>query len=423
MRIALPALSLVLLVGASGAGKSTFARRHFAATEIVSSDAFRAAICDDENDQSATPAAFELVHSVVDKRLAVGRLTVVDATNVHASARAPLRALAKRHDVPCVVIVLDLPRDVLAARRAARTDRRCDDSVVDRQAADLARSIPRLRDEGFRVVHLLRSEAEIDAADVVRVPLRSNRRHEHGPFDIVGDVHGCLDELLALCAALGYDVAATDRRAVLGHRDGRKPIFVGDLVDRGPDTPGVVRFVRSIVEAGAGFCVVGNHDAKLARALRGRAVTIAHGLDASLAQLAMVDEDERRGFARFLEGLPDHLVLDDGRLVVAHAGLPETMHGRASGRVRAFAQHGQTTGETDGFGLPVRLRWADHYHGRALVAYGHTPVVEPQWLNGTICVDTGCVFGGRLTALRYPERELVSVPARRPYAVPARALA
>src|SRR5204863_2243151 len=118
-----------------------------------------------------------------------------------------------------------------------------------------------------------------------------------------------------------------------------------------------------------------------------------------------------------------HFVLDDGKLVVAHAGMKEIMQGRGSGAVRDFALYGETTGETDEFGLPVRYNWAAEYHGVAQVVYGHTPVPQPEWLNRTINIDTGCVFGGKLSALRYPEGELVSVPARRVYAVPARPLA
>ena len=99
--------------------------------------------------------------------------------------------------------------------------------------------------------------------------------------------------------------------------------------------------------------------------------------------------------------------------MVAHAGLKESYHGRSSGRVRSFALYGDTTGETDEYGLPVRYPWAQEYRGRAMVAYGHTPVPTAEWVNNTICLDTGVVFGGSLTALRYPEREIVSVPAER----------
>ncbi|MGH8859903.1 MAG: polynucleotide kinase-phosphatase, partial [Jatrophihabitantaceae bacterium] len=202
--------------------------------------------------------------------------------------------------------------------------------------------------------------------------------------------------------------------------DDRRAIFVGDLVDRGPDTPGVLRLVMGMVAAGDALCVSGNHENKLLRALRGRNVQATHGLAESLAQLAEEPDEFRADVERFVNGLISHYVLDAGGLVVAHAGLTEGYQGRASGRVREFCLYGQTTGETDEYGLPVRYPWAEEYRGRAMVLYGHTPVPTTQWINNTLCLDTGCVFGGRLTALRYPERELVSVPAAEVYYQPAR---
>src|SRR5438093_7448329 len=182
---------------------------------------------------------------------------------------------------------------------------------------------------------------------------------------------------------------------------GRKLIFLGDLVDRGPNTPGVLRLVMSAVASGAALCVPGNHEQKLVRALQGRNVQVTHGLAESLGQLSEQPSGFKERAVEFLDGLISHYVLDDGKLVVAHAGLRQEMQGRASGRVRDFALYGETTGETDEFGLPVRYNWAAEYRGRATVVYGHTPMPEPAWVNNTINVYTGCVFGGRLTALRY----------------------
>src|SRR5207244_1491585 len=173
---------------------------------------------------------------------------------------------------------------------------------------------------------------------------------------------------------------------------------------------------RKAVASDAALCVQGNHDVKLMRKLRGRDVQITHGLAESLAQLANDAEDFRKSVAEFIDDLVSHYVLDDGKLVVAHAGMKESMQGRGSCAVREFALFGETTGETDEFGLPVRYNWAAEYRGAAAVVYGHTPVPEPEWLNRTINIDTGCVFGGKLTALRYPEKELVSVPAKETYA-------
>jgi diadenosine tetraphosphatase ApaH/serine/threonine PP2A family protein phosphatase len=142
----------------------------------------------------------------------------------------------------------------------------------------------------------------------------------------------------------------------------------------------------------------------------------------SLEQLETESVEFKEQVTAFLDNLVSHYVLDDGKLVVAHAGMKEELQGRSSGRVRAFALFGETIGETDEFGLPLRYNWAAGYRGSTTVVYGHTPTPEPEWLNRTINIDTGCVFGGKLTALRYPEKELVSVPALREYYPPARPL-
>lgn len=424
-----PALALVLLVGTSGAGKSTFARAHFGPYETVSSDECRGVVANDPNDQSATADAFALLHHAVALRLARGLLTVVDATNVQREARRPLLALARRYHAPAVAVVFDLGEGVAHARNRLRPDRQFGPHVVRAQAAHLRASLPGLAREGFHAVHVLRSPAEAAAAAVVRQPLPCDRAWDAGPFDVVGDVHGCADELEALLARLGYA-----RGGALGgapgdagpdpgayrHPAGRTLVFLGDLVDRGPRTPDVLRVAMASVAAGAALAVPGNHDAKLVKALRGQAVRLTHGLALSLEQLAGESPEFRARAAGFLDGLPSHYVLDGGRLVVAHAGLTAELQGRASAAVRAFALYGESAGARDELGLPVRDAWAADYRGRAAVVYGHTPVAEPAWRNGTIDVDTGCVFGGRLTALRWPERELVSVPARRCYAEPRR---
>ncbi len=418
--VTIPDLCLVVLVGPSGAGKSTFAARHFAPSEVLSSDFCRLLVSDDENDQSATRSAFEVLGFIAGKRLEAGRLTVVDATSVQRDARAPLLALAREHHVLPVAIVLDVPERVCADRNAARPDRDLPAHAVRRQHQQLRRSLKGLEREGFRRVFVLRGAEETAAATVERERLWTDRRDEHGPFDFIGDVHGCADELVSLLTALGYQVA--DDRTSAAHPAGRRAFFVGDLVDRGPDSPGVLRLAMGMVRDGTASCVPGNHENKLVRALRGRKVTVSHGLAQTLAQLEHEPDEFRAQVIDFIDGLVSHAVLDDGRCVVAHAGLPERLHNRSSGAVRSFALYGDTTGETDEYGLPVRYPWADDYRGSATVVYGHTPVPQAEWVNGTICIDTGCVFGGKLTALRYPERELVSVPAARTYYEPARPL-
>ncbi len=431
MQIKIPTLSLVVLIGPSGAGKSTFARKHFLPTEVLSSDYCRGLVSDDENDQTATGDAFRVLHFIAARRLALGKLTVVDATNVQPEARKPLVELARQFHCLPVAIVLNPSERLCQDRNRNRANRKFGPHVIAQQRSQLRRSIRGLGREGFRHVFVLESPDEIDAAFLERVPLWNDRRQECGPFDIIGDIHGCCDELEELLLQLGYQPSMPGNAGHVtmpfySHPDGRKAIFVGDLVDRGPRVLDSLVLVRNMVQSDAALCVPGNHDAKLLRALQGRPVQVTHGLNQSLNEIASLDlpADENKAFCdgiiAFLDSLISHYVLDGGRLVVAHAGMKQEMQGRGSRQVRDFALYGETTGETDEFGLPVRHNWAAEYRGPALVVYGHTPVLDPEWLNRTINIDTGCVFGGKLTALRYPEKELVSVAARRTYCQPAR---
>ncbi|WP_409060204.1 polynucleotide kinase-phosphatase [Streptomyces sp. SYP-A7185] len=408
-------LSLVVLVGATGSGKSTFGRKHFKPTEVLSSDFCRGLVADDENDQGASGDAFDVLHYIAGKRLAAGRRTVVDATNVQSESRKQLIELARQHDVLPIAIVLDVPEEVCAARNAHRVDRAgMPRRVIQRHQRELRRSLKHLEREGFRKVHVLRGVEEVDHATIVTEKRYNDLSHLTGPFDIIGDIHGCATELETLLGKLGYADGA--------HPEGRTAVFVGDLVDRGPDSPGVLRRVMSMVTDGNALCVPGNHENKLARHLKGRKVQHTHGLAETVEQLGAESEEFRASVRAFVDGLVSHYVLDGGKLVVCHAGLPEKYHGRTSGRVRSHALYGDTTGETDEFGLPVRYPWAEDYRGSAAVVYGHTPVPTATWLNNTICLDTGAVFGGRLTALRWPERELVDVPAEQVWYEPARPL-
>ena len=428
MKVSIPELCLVALIGPSGSGKSTFAAAHFMPTEVVSSDACRAMVADDSNDQAATPDAFALLNFITATRLRAGRLTVIDATSVQTQARKSLVELAREHDCLPAAIVLNIPEALCLARNESRPDRQFGARVVRQQASQLRRSIRGLKREGFRYVYVLNSPEEAAAVTIERVPLWTNRQNEKGPFDIVGDVHGCFEELVLLLERLGYQLAARvgadgETGYSVTHPEGRTAVFVGDLVDRGPGVTNVLKLVMSMVEDGVALCVAGNHESKLVRKLRGRNVRISHGLAESLEQLEEESPAFRETATRFLDGLISHYVLDGGELVVAHAGMKVEYQGRASARVRDFCLYGETTGETDEWGLPIRANWAADYRGRAMVVYGHTPVAEPAWLNRTINVDTGCVFGGKLTALRYPEQELVSVPAARVYYEPMKPLA
>jgi len=427
MKINIPEFCLVALIGSSGSGKSTFARRHFKPTEVISSDACRGLVEDDENSPDATADAFALLHFIAETRLKRRKIAVVDATNVRQEDRAHLVRIAKKYHALAVAVVLNPGEDICHRRNKARPDRQFGPQVVRNQTMSLRRNIRRIDKEGFRYVHELRSVEAIDAVEIARTRLWTDARHEMGPFDIIGDVHGCADELESLLAKLGYAVSwsgnGQDRACSIAPPAGRRAIFVGDLVDRGPRTPDVLRLVHAMVTTGAGFCVPGNHDVKLVRWLNGRNVKLTHGLVETAAQMQQETPAFRDEIKRFLDGLVSHLWLDGGKLVVAHAGIKQTMIGRSSGTVREFCLYGETTGETDEYGLPVRHNWAAEYRGDANVVYGHTPVVAAEWLNRTICLDTGCAFGGKLSALRWPEKELVDVPAARTYCEPVRPLA
>ncbi|MCA9924693.1 MAG: polynucleotide kinase-phosphatase [Anaerolineales bacterium] len=431
MKLQIPEFSLVILIGTSGSGKSIFANKHFLPTEVISSDYCRKLVADDENDQSATNDAFDVLRYITAKRLAAKRLTVIDATNVKREDRRTLLNLAREYDCLPIATVLNLPIRVCFERNQNRANRPFGIRVIQNQHRDLRRSLRSLKREGFNRVFVLNSEEDVAGAEIVKRPLWNDKRHEKGPFDIIGDVHGCCDELEQLLDRLGYTWAESPNpngtyHRIYSHPADRKAVFVGDLVDRGPRILDTVQLVRNMLSAGSALCVPGNHDVKLVHKLSGRNVQIKHGLAETMSEIGKIDEEIRPAFLddvkNFLKSLISHYVFDDGKLVVAHAGLTESLQGRASGRVREFALYGETTGETDEFGLPIRYDWAQEYRGDALVVYGHTPVPDTEWLNNTINIDTGCVFGGRLTALRYPEKELISVPAAKEYANPIRPL-
>ena len=265
MTIRIPQLSLVALIGPSGSGKSTFAREHFLPSEVISSDACRALVADDENDQSATGDAFDVLYYIARKRLAAGRLTVVDATNVRPEDRKRLVELAREYHVLPSAIVFDLPERVCQDRNTARPDRNFGPHVIRNQQQTMRKGLRGLEREGFRNFTVLKSVEDVEAATIERTKVWTDRHEEHGPFDLIGDVHGCRDELAALLERLGYSVGGTREAPEVTAPEGRKAVFVGDLVDRGPDSPGVLRLVMHMVGNGTAMCVPGNHDVKLQR--------------------------------------------------------------------------------------------------------------------------------------------------------------
>lgn len=414
----IPELCLVAMVGATSSGKSSFANQHFKPTEVLSSDFFRGMVCDDENSQSVSGDAFDLLYYAANKRLGNGKLTVIDATNLQQNARKQVIRLAKEQNVHAVAIVLNLPEELLQARNKARPERNLPERVINQHCRDVRRCMKGLKNEGFRFVYVINSLEQLENAEIIRTKLWNDKREEHGPFDVIGDVHGCCDELELLLTKLGY----AKKDGVYAHPDGRKAAFLGDFCDRGNRNADVLRIVMDMVKAGNAMAVPGNHDVKLLKYLRGKNVAMTHGIERTIAEMEARGDAFKAEAAEFLDGLISHYVLDNGKLVIAHAGLKQEYIGRGSGRVREFCLYGETTGETDSYGLPVRLDWAADYRGRATVVYGHVAGKEVKSQNNTFCIDTGCVFGGKLTAFRYPEREIVDVPALRQYYEPVKPL-
>ena len=406
-----PDPSLILMIGVAGSGKSTFAKRHFKETQVLSSDFFRGMISDDPGNQTVNSETFAILERLARVRLSRGLLTVIDATNLQKSSRDNFIRLGKKFHIPRVAILLDVPLEECIRRDKKRT-RMAGEEVIKRQYLQFEETSREVKNERFRRIIHLEGQNLIDNVVINPEPPRSMLVHEKGPFDIIGDVHGCYQEMVKLLKLAGYQVKSETE---VIPPPGRKAIFLGDLVDRGPMIMQVLRLVMSMQKKGNALCLLGNHDWKLLRALRGNKVQVKHGLEDSLEQLKNEDDSFREEVKNFLEGLTTHYVLDDGKLVVAHGGLKESMHGRDSRGVHAFALYGDVTGRTDSYGLPIRGDWTSGYRGNARVIYGHVAVKSARWQNNTIDIDTGCVYGGSLTSIKYPEMEILSVKAEKTY--------
>jgi protein phosphatase len=386
-------------MGSSDKERTSFAKKHFKQEEILCANEFKESDGDVEKDQKPIEhRGEEVLYQMIEDRLAAAKLTVIDMGTDQEKDRKRIVKLAKKQHCFPVAIVLNVPE--------AEEEKKYE--------------IGQLENEGFRYVYLLNNQEEVQMAESVRSKLYNNKRDIHGPFDIIGDIHGCYDELCQLLEKLGYRVER--EKYLVCSSQGRTVVFVGDLVDRGRKSMEVLKLVMTMVKSGKAYCTLGNHDGKLQRKLKGSNVQITHGLEETLEQMSRETEAFIEDVKEFLKGLISHYVFDEGRLIVAHAGLKEKLHGRGSRKIRDLAMFGETTGKTDEFGLPIRLNWAKVYYGKAFVVYGHTPHEKVQMINNTVNIDTGCVFGGKLTALRYPEKEIVDVKAKAVYYEPARPL-
>ncbi|MCE1247781.1 MAG: metallophosphoesterase [Firmicutes bacterium] len=279
--------------------------------------------------------------------------------------------------------------------------------------SDSQKKIEAYREKGFKNVWVLDRESLFNCRlNIKRV---SAIRDEKPPFDIIGDIHGCYDELEELFYELGYE----KKGFLFEHPAGRMPVFIGDVADRGPYSIKMIEFTANMVEAGKALYVPGNHCVKFMRWLNGSEIKLKHGVETTIEEYTALEESERQRiknrFTSLVENSSIYICLDNGNLVISHAGIREKMIGREHRKIRAFCLFGATTGKTNENGFPERIDWAADYTGKPFLVYGHTPVEKAVIRNNTINIDQGCVFGGSLTAFRYPEMTTVSVKAKRTY--------
>ncbi|MBM7554013.1 bis(5'-nucleosyl)-tetraphosphatase PrpE [Thalassobacillus pellis] len=235
-------------------------------------------------------------------------------------------------------------------------------------------------------------------------------------IDVIGDVHGCLDELKALFDKLEYEW----KDGMPSHPDNRVPVFVGDITDRGPASVETIRFVYELVmERKSARYLPGNHCNKLYRYFHGNPVKEQHGLETTTAEYKALPPEEREEvrdkFMELMDASPLYLEIPEIDAVIAHAGIRQDYIGQHGKKVKTFVLYGDITGEKHEDGRPVRRDWAQSYQGDKWIIYGHTPTLEPRFVNKTVNIDTGCVFGNKLTAFRLPEEAIVSVPSSMPF--------
>lgn len=406
MRLTIPELSLVLLIGSAGSGKSTFAARHFRASEVLSYGAIRPMVAGEDPSPDAAQAGWNALLELAARRMDRGLLTVIDADLVSPARREPFLDLARDHHYIPVAVVFAIPESTCQMWNAARPDSSTGPLGLSAQHAEMLAGEARLSREGVRHIFRFAGVKELNAAGVHRLPLWSDRRDDPGPFDIIGAVHGRYAELLALLERLGYRVGPPDIAAPAG----RKLVFLGDLIDFGAGSVDVLRLVMNAVDAGIACSVPGNHEARLVRWLRGQEVARGDGLEATIAAVTAAPLAFREQLETFLDSSVSHYVLDGGRLVVAHAGLNEELQGRGSSAVRAFALHGEWRDEREeqapANATPV---WVRDYQGKARVVYSHPRAAQVEWVNRTINLCTSAGGRGSITALRYPENQVESV--------------
>jgi polynucleotide kinase-phosphatase len=441
MEVVLPYAGIVLLVGPSNSGKSTLLKRLLAneqllSSEVVSSDDFRVLVSDiefidwkqrptDEADalydqyQKISEEAFALMDSLVETRCKLNKLTIVDATHLHPDDRKRYISIARNNHVPIVAIILDVDQDILLERDELRDNPR-GKRRIKQQYQVFKREKRFIKKEGYHATYFVQNTDEIEL-----------KRHHKNPIeidvdkgiDIIGDIHGCFDEMIEILEKLGYE---QNHENYYIHPEGRKFLSLGDVMSRGPKSLESMQFFLRHVNNGLAYMIDSNHGWKIARWLDGRKVTLNHGDEFVKEELKKFQEqygEERtieiikKELKKFLLDAPSHYVLTRNgvpTLVCTHAGIKDEFIGKQSYDVSDFCRYGDTDGFDD-TGKPIRKDWSIHHKTSTLIIWGHDPKPKPLIINNTINIDQGVVFGGELTAFRYPEKEFVSVIAKKDY--------
>ncbi|KZR60117.1 polynucleotide kinase-phosphatase [Pseudobacillus badius] len=440
MKIIVPYAGIVLLVGPSNSGKSTLLKsmiekKQILPSEVVSSDEFRVLVSDrefidwrerpkDEADclldeyQTISKEAFSMMDSVIDARCRLNKLTFVDATHLHPDDRKRYIALARKNHVPIIAIVLDIPLDTLIERDGQRDHPR-GKRRLKQQYQTFKREKRFIKKEGYTSTYLLDETKHIEfirRTNPIEIDVKQG-------IDIIGDIHGCYDEMILILEKLGYE---KNDEGLYIHPNGRKFISVGDVMSRGPQSLNTMLFFLRHVQKGLAYMIDSNHGWKIARWLEGRKVTLSHGDEKVAEDFQQYEEafgskrteEIKHALKEFLLQAPSHYVFTKNgvrALVCAHAGIKDEFIGKQSRDISDFCRYG----DTDGFdqqGKPIRKDWFIHHQTTTLIVWGHDPKPQPLLINNTINIDQGVVFGGKLTAFRFPEKEFVSVKALKDYA-------
>jgi protein phosphatase len=430
--------SLVVLMGIAGVGKSTWARKRYNGEQLCSPDAMRKLVSDSEFHQGASTQAGHMVQEQARMRIELGKRAVIDGAHVSNTQRLVWLKFARELNVPTLLVWFDIGIEESLERQSKREERQVPRDILERQSREMGLRVEqRLLGEGWGAILHVKPEHEAGQAAVVRayvpkvyqvLPCGGARIVSKAGYDIIGDVHGCRRELDALLEKLGWESDGPDSYQPC--EPGRVVVFVGDLTDRGPDSVGVLRLVTTMWKKGRAYLVRGNHDDKLMRYFKGNNIKIDDHLQTTVDECEALEDADRVALIHqsleLLEQAPHWALigLSDrsfcgtmAEVVVAHAAWKPSLMMSRQDKVTWFCLYGPSSGKLDSHGYPERLDWRTRYPAQApRCITGHTPFSgEPQWHGRTLCLDTACVFGERLTAWKWPEQQLVSTPAMHSY--------